>query len=801
MNDFAQEKWSARFKSARKSRFPEEEGPGYVSRLAGGRFELELLRPHLFAWVENPYYQYRDFVLEAEASFGEETAYGSLGFCFRQMDETNYYYFLISNRGYFRFDLVFNGGPEILIPWTPFVRKDFELPLHFRIIAHGTRFLFFIDEEWVGEYENEGIASGGFAWAGQNYGEGEKARAVLHQMSLDSRPVEVEAAYYRWGEYLPVEPDARFRLAESLYTAGAFSAVLVQMRRIALVRPLTPPELRMVLRSQLGSGLYLEVLDWVPRLWKAAPEDSDWVEFQGIALYKLNRFTELKELLQGQQERVQDRTWYWGLRGNTEYALGNWGAAVTAYEKALEIQPDEPLYWENLSRARRLLKEGHRAAEAQMAAAAAYFRQGDYEEARALLPSILKADPVNRDARILEGKLYFQDGFLDKAEVCFAALLEEGCDDSSVRFLQGLIYSSRGEAGKARPLLLSAADGEPDVFIYQFKAAEFLHNQGEDMEPYLSRALSLEEDPWALNLSGLAALEGPDPGQAVSPLSRAVELAPDEASLAVNLALALDGAGQTEEALELLRIHKGAEAANMRGNLLVHLKRHQEAVEAYRQAVKEDPRNRTYRINFASASLEADQIHQAEEALAVLEEENPASEVRNLLGNIARLKGEYLRAETAYESALDLDASNYAALINLADLQAHRAKFAEARAALDRLPRECYTPRALRLEERLKKELEEQLSCDSCDRNWSVPRNLPDQGPLRLRGEVPDEAPAGRCEDCGFLLCVGCAKPYLSDGRFICPECGGKLKLSDNSLRFLLKKITGLDEESQGTNI
>jgi len=801
MNDFAQEKWTSHFKSARKNRFIEEDGPGYVSRLAGGRFELELLRPHLFAWAENPFYQYRDFVLEAEASFGEDTAYGSLGFCFRQMDETNYYYFLISNRGYFRFDLVFNGGPEILIPWTPFVRKDSTLPLHFRIIAHGSRFLFFIDEEWVGEYENEGIASGGFAWAGQNYGEGDRALLALHRMSLESRPVEVEAAYYRWGQYLPVEPDARFRLAESLYTAGAFSAVLVQMRRIALARSLTPQELRMVLRSQLGSGLYLEVLDWVPRLWKSAPEDSEWVEIQGIALYKLNRFTELKELLQGQQERVQHRTWYWGLRGNTDYALGNWAAAVEAYEKALEVQPDEPLYWENLGRARRLLKEGRKATEAQLTAAAAYFRQGDYGEAKALLPAILKAEPLNRAARILEGKLYFQDGTLDKAEVCFASLLEEGCDDSSVRFLQGLIRSSRGDKKQARELLLSAADGEPGEFVYQFKAAEFLHSQGEDMDPYLSRALSLEEDPWALNLAGLAALEGTDREKALEPLSRAVELAPDEASLAVNLALALDVADRTEEALELLRAHKGAEAANMRGNLLVHLKRHQEAVEAYREALKEEPRNRTYRINFASASLEADQIHQAEEALAVLEEETPSSEVRNLLGNIARLKGEFLRAETAYESALDLDSGNHTALINLADLQAHRGKFVEARAALDRLPRQEYTPRALRLEQRLKRELEEHFSCGSCDRTWTVPRNLPDQGGLRLRGEVPDEAPAGRCEECGFLLCVGCAKPYLSDGRFICPECGGKLKLSDNSLRFLLKQMTGLDEETKDTNI
>ncbi len=794
MNDFAQEKWTAHFKRSKGSRFPEEEGPGYVSRLAGGRYELELLRPHLFAWVENPYYQYRDFVLEAEASFGGETVYGALGFCFRQMDETNYYYFLLSNRGYFRFDLVFNGGPEILIPWTPFVRKDPELPLHFRIIAHGSRFLFFIDEEWVGEYENEGIGSGGFAWAGQNYGEGERALVTLHRMSLESRPVEVEAAYYRWSDYLPVEPDARFRLAESLYTAGAFSAVLVQMRRIALVRPLTPPELRMVLRSQLGSGLYLEVLEWVPRLWKGDPEDSEWVEIQGIALYKLNRFTELKELLQGQQERVQSRTWYWGLRGNTEYALGNWAAAVEAYEKALEIQPDEPLFWENLGRARGLLKENRRASEAQLSAAAAYFRQGDYGEVKALLPLILKADPRNREARILEGKLYFQDGLLDKAALCFNALLDEGCDDPSVQFLQGLIDASRGDVDRAQSLLLSAAEGEPDAFIYQFKASEFLHHQGRPMEPFLSRALALEEDPWALNLAGLAALEQPDRDKALAFFSRAVELAPEEPSLAVNLALAMDGVGRTEEALDLLGAHGGAEAANMRGNLLVHLKRHQEAVEAYRAALKEEPGNRTYRINFASAALEADLIHQAEEALAILEEEAPSGEVRNLLGNIARLKGEYLRAETAYESALDLEPRNYSALINLADLQSHRGKFAEARAALDRLPREEYTPRALRLEERLKKELEEELSCGFCDRTWTVPRNLPDQGVLRLRGEVPDEAPAGRCEDCGLLLCVSCAKPHLSEGRFICPECGGKLKLSDNSLRFLLKQITGLDE-------
>ena len=332
-----------------------------------------------------------------------------------------------------------------------------------------------------------------------------------------------------------------------------------------------------------------------------------------------------------------------------------------------------------------------------------------------------------------------------------------------------------------------------ETYIYQYKAAEFLHLQGLSAEPCLGRALALEENPWALNLAGLIALEGGDKEGALEFLTRAAKLAPGEAEIAVNLSHALDAANRTEEALQGLADYDGAETWNMRGNLLVHLGRFDEAVTAYREALKVEPDNHTYRINCASTCLEVDQVHEAEEILRPLEEEAPSAETRNLLGNLARLKGEYHRAETAYLAALELEPDSSSAVVNLAELLCQRGKFVEAREILDRLKGNETSPRVVRLEDRIKKELEKEYRCSKCSRLWSIPKDIPRQGSLRLRGEIPDEAPAGQCKDCGILLCVACAKPFLLEGRFKCPECGGPLKLGDEHLRFFLKKLLSME--------
>jgi len=47
--------------------------------------------------------------------------------------------------------------------------------------------------------------------------------------------------------------------------------------------------------------------------------------------------------------------------------------------------------------------------------------------------------------------------------------------------------------------------------------------------------------------------------------------------------------------------------------------------------------------------------------------------------------------------------------------------------------------------------------------------------------------PAGTCPGCGKTYCVGCRKDVLDDsGRFVCPDCGKTLKLTDDGLKNLL---------------
>jgi len=79
------------------------------------------------------------------------------------------------------------------------------------------------------------------------------------------------------------------------------------------------------------------------------------------------------------------------------------------------------------------------------------------------------------------------------------------------------------------------------------------------------------------------------------------------------------------------------------------------------------------------------------------------------------------------------------------------------------------------------------LHCDSCAREWTAPRDIPDQPALKLRGEVPDDAPAGRCPACGRIFCVSCARPFLKEGRFLCRDCGERLDLKDDHLRYILR--------------
>lgn len=118
-----EELWTAVFSGPKEGRFLEFREEGYSARYikgkdAEGRLELELQKTDLFAWTEAPLYRQADFVLEGDFVIPKSAPYSACGFLFRYQDERNFYSVLVSNKGLFRFDVVFNGTPRTLVAWT-----------------------------------------------------------------------------------------------------------------------------------------------------------------------------------------------------------------------------------------------------------------------------------------------------------------------------------------------------------------------------------------------------------------------------------------------------------------------------------------------------------------------------------------------------------------------------------------------------------------------------------------------------------------------------------------------------------
>jgi hypothetical protein len=202
-----------------------------------------------------------------------------------------------------------------------------------------------------------------------------------------------------------------------------------------------------------------------------------------------------------------------------------------------------------------------------------------------------------------------------------------------------------------------------------------------------------------------------------------------------------------------------------------------------------DPGNAVYKENCAAACIELDMVHRAEELLAQIEPEHPSASVYNLLGQVAALKGERARAELAFSAGLERDPGNPDISVNLASLQRERGTHDEARdLLLSVLSTHPGHARARSLLDRIRAEREQKIQCATCGREWWVPRDLPPQPALRVRGEPPAEAPAGRCPVCAKVYCVGCAAAHLREMRFYCPDDGEYLKLSEDSLKWLLAR-------------
>ncbi len=417
-----------------------------------------------------------------------------------------------------------------------------------------------------------------------------------------------------------------------------------------------------------------------------------------------------------------------------------------------------------------------------------YRRQEAYTEAVRLIPEIRTLAPDNPILTSLQGKIDFYDQRFVQAEEAFDSLIASGDADSGVLYLKGLLLSRREDWRGGVAFLQQALAEEPEYFLYVYKMAEFCFHLGDDPAPYLEKAAQLNpQDPWVYNLYGMQALKEEDTAGALKWFEAAHDVLPENTDIKINLSEALVRSQRVDQALSVLAGEDPA-LLRQRGRLLCHSERWEEGIAVLQKGLREIPDDFSMNLDLASALIRTDQYSPAEEILVRLAETRPEAAVLNLLGNLAMVKGEYPRAETAYREALRLEPDNREYPLNLAELYCQLGRWHHAADILAQSQTLADSPRGRRLAQRIDNALYRNIRCAECGRSWRVPRNLSPQPPLRLHGEPAHDLPAGSCEQCGLTYCVGCAQKYLRNSRFHCGSCGSRLTLADDALKYLFKR-------------
>ena len=789
------EKWATTFGRFSAARLVEEDAPKYRARRRRRTFRLTLKRRQLFAWVTNRVHRYRDFVLEAEASFGEGNGHSALGFVLRHADDGNYYYFLVSKNGMFRFDLVFNGNPTPLIAWVRDPRLGGHLSL--RIVVRGTHFAFFADDRWIGEVDDETIGVGRIGFAAQNYDERDGAVFLLSRLALNSRPIDVERDYARWVEHVPVDPESRLRLAQAFFDQGQFAPAAVQIRRALKGREGAADELLLLARALSRLHMTDEALRAAQRALALDPDRLESIEEYASLLYLAGRHEEADAQLAAAARRLEDNPAMLNLHGNVKHALGEFGPAAEAYLKAAEIDPGMPQYHLNAARALLARDRNHHALEEFLRAARLLFAQEAYGDLSLVLAHIRRLDRGNLTGRAIAAKVLYRDGDRRGASAVFRDLVAEGSDDSAVSYLLALTLIETGQRREALLHLRRAVALEPEAVLYRFRLAENLFLLGEECGPALNAAVTVgPADPWVCNLAGQIAMDEGDLATAARYFAAAREADSDAPEIALNSSECLLRQGDVAAAQAVLDSHAPGDPrlTNQRGNIAARLGRHAEAVSWYEKALEGDPENPDYMKNCAAACIETDMILRAEELLNWLTETAPSPEVYNLNASLAQVKGERGRAELSLKAGLELDPESSDLRLNLALVFMEREDVDRARELVSAvLEDEPDCERAERVRDQIRARWERELRCAGCDRSWWVPREVPFQAALRLHGQPPDACPAGRCAECGRIYCIGCAAETVQEGRLRCAGCGGSLRLDDDALRYLVLQYVSDD--------
>lgn len=819
----------------KRSGFQCENLDTHQSSIEKDALDLTLRRASCMAWSELEDWRVADMDLAAELSYDKDASYSATGLIFRKNEDDNYYLLLVSNKGWWRLDVVFNGKPRTLIAWTevpateeeedecaaPEGRED----LHLRIIALDSRIAIVINNNWAGEIQDDTLFSGTIALALASYEEGPRPSVRLEKISIEGQPRRVEESWIRWTAYVRPRRTARLALAKTFHAMGQPSAALIQVQRIwKRNEDRRYEELILAADCAIRLSLYEEADKLIQELLSSTEGSESEQEARALLstlLYLKGSYEELAANTQKLLEINPDNRVQRTLLAHAHANLGKHLEAAKEYDTAAGASPDtqesreegidQGILLKNAAQEYENAGETALALERWLAAGRVFLNADRHDELSNILPSLLNSGANDARVHALCAKHHFarEDYTRAKLELQSArnlavtALADKGEKENSldpaVPYLEALLLIREGKRDKAIPLLEEARAMDKDFFPFLFRLVECrwikaAKSERKILDAELSEALAHPgADGWLFNLAAQIYLERNKLSKAEEYLNRAQEALGPLKEVLVNQAELASLRGEHEKALEILDGSNDEDQIidTARGNILYRLDRLDEAEEAFRAALKKTGDQAEGLRNLAGCLIEQGRYGEADELLARACEIDPGRKSLELIAYVASKKGEYPRAEAALRMALDIDEDNIDLLFSLAWNYLQMSRPQRALETLERIASLAgEAPETLQriseLREAVRTTTHRTISCSSCERSWSVPRDIPPQGILRLVAEPPDEMPAGICPRCEKVYCIGCAKESLSEGRFHCPHCREALKLSDEGLKKVL---------------
>jgi FimV-like protein len=270
---------------------------------------------------------------------------------------------------------------------------------------------------------------------------------------------------------------------------------------------------------------------------------------------------------------------------------------------------------------------GEYGAKADARLASVLLLEQEQEEALALLDTVLKQNPADREALLIRAAVLLADKKIDPAIRDLDALLKIAPGDARAHRLEARAHLLKQEATEARKSLENAILARPQEAVAELSFAE-----------------------------GLSQIGGDE--QALPVLEMILRFAPDHIGALQGIAKIYIGKQQWEDARPLVQRLLENDPANAvgyyyEGVLLQGEERFEESVRAFEQALERSPDGVEPLIALSRSLLVLDRSQEALERVQQVVNRNPEHFLAwNLLGEIQLQRKEYAAAEKALQQAL-----------------------------------------------------------------------------------------------------------------------------------------------------